>query len=159
VSDLNAEVARPVRIFISYAHEDDKLREQLMTALALLRRQGLIAPWQDRSIRPGDEWERAIDENLEAADIVLLLVSPDFVASDYIYGKELERALERHASGDARVVPVILRPADWTSAPLGRLQAVPKDAKPVTTWANRDEAWADVVQRIRALITAGGSWK
>jgi internalin A len=142
---------RPVRVFVSYAHEDDTLREELMTHLALLVRQGLIAPWQDRSIRPGDEWEREIDENLEAADVVLLLVSPDFLASDYIDGKELARALERDAAGEARVVPVILRPADWESAPFGKLQAVPKDAKPVTTWANRDEAWADVVRSLRAL--------
>jgi len=146
------EGREPVRIFVSYAHEDDALRDELMTHLSLLVRQGLIAPWQDRSIRPGDDWESAIDENLEAADIILLLVSADFMASDYIDSKELRRALERHDAGEARVIPVILRPVDWESSPFGRLQAVPTDAKPVTTWPDRDEAWADVVKSLRSSV-------
>jgi hypothetical protein len=142
----------PVHVFVSYAHEDEELRSELMTHLSLLVRQGLIAPWQDRSIRPGDDWEGAINENLEAAEIVLLLVSADFMSSDYIDGKELKRALERHDAGEARVIPVILRPVDWESGPFGRLQAVPTGAKPVTTWANRDEAWADVVGSLRLSV-------
>jgi hypothetical protein len=148
----NPKGGTPVRIFVSYAHEDDALRDELMTHLSLLVRQGLIAPWQDRSIRPGDDWESAIDENLEAADIVLLLVSADFMASDYIESKELRRALERHDAGEARVIPVILRPVDWESSPFGRLQAIPKDAKPVTTWPDRDEAWANVVKSLRSAV-------
>jgi hypothetical protein len=152
----NPEAGKPVRVFVSYAHEDDHFRRELMKHLSLLVREVLIAPWHDRSIGPGDDWESAIDENLQAADIILLLVSADFMASDYIDGKELSRALERHDAGEARVVPVILRPADWESAPFGRLQAVPTDARPITTWPNRDEAWANVVKALRELISPHG---
>ena len=139
----------PIKLFISYSHRDERFREQLQEHLHALKRRGLIEDWQDRRIAPGQEWEGAISENLEAAGIVLLLVSSSFIASPYCYDKEMTRALERHESGEARVIPVILRPADWGDAPFARLQAVPKNGRPVTRWSNRDEAWLDVAKGIR----------
>src|SRR5436305_14218404 len=99
-----------VNVFISYAHEDELLRQQLDTHLSLLRRQELISDWHDRQILAGDDWRRDIDQHLETASIILLLISPDFLASDYCYEIEMQRALERHKLGEARVIPIILRP-------------------------------------------------
>jgi hypothetical protein len=122
--------------------------------LALLRRQGHIAGWHDRTIDAGTEWAGAIDDNLAHADVVLLLVSADFLASDYGYDKEVALAIARHDAGEALVIPVVLRPCDWSGAPFARLQALPKDAKPVTRWENRDDAWADVARGIRRATEA-----
>jgi hypothetical protein len=115
-------------------------------------RQGFIAPWHDRRIEPGANWVGAIDRNLEKADIILLLVSADFIASWYCYKKEMQRALERHHASQARVIPIILRPTDFKGAPFEELQALPKDAKPVTDWKNKDKAWTDVARGIRLVV-------
>jgi CheY-like chemotaxis protein len=141
----------PLQLFYSYAHEDAPLRDELDTHLALLRRRGVIAPWHDRRIAAGDDWRAGIDEHLEHAKLILLLVSPDFLASDYCYDVEMKRAMERHRSREAAVVPVIARPVDLEGAPFADVQALPKDAKPVTTWPNRDEAWTDVAKGVRRL--------
>lgn len=143
---------RPVRLFYSYAHADEAFRDELEKHLSTLRRSGLIEEWHDRQIGAGQEWEKQIDRNLEAADLVLLLVSPDFLSSDYCYEVEMKRALERHARDEALVVPVILRPSDWTGAPFQKLQNVPKDGRPISRWEDRDEAWLDVVRRLRRFI-------
>jgi len=139
-------------MFISYSHKDERFREQLEEHLHALKRRGLIEAWQDRRIAPGQEWEDAIHENLEASGIVLLLVSSSFLASQYSYDKEMKRALEKHESGEARVIPVILRPVDWSDAPFARLQALPRNGRPVTRWSNRDEAWLDVARGIRQAV-------
>jgi hypothetical protein len=141
--------AHATTLFYSYAHADERLRDQLSVHLAILRREAVITEWHDRDITAGADWEQAINEHLEAADIILLLVSPDFTNSDYCWGKETIRALERHDAGSGRVIPVIIRPTDWRGAPFGRLEALPKDAKPVTVWKNRDLAWLDVANGIR----------
>ena len=145
--------ARPARLFFSYAHRDEAFREDLEMHLALLKRQGVIEGWHDRMIGAGDEWADQIDERLEAADVILLLVSPSFLASDYCYDREMGRALERHAAGEARVIPVLVRPCDWQTAPFARLQGLPRDARPVTQWNDPDAAWLDVVRGIRAVVT------
>lgn len=144
----------PIHLFYSYSHKDEELRNQLEIHLALLRRQGFIHHWHDRRIGAGQEWAGAIDANLESAQIILLLVSADFIASDYCYEKETARAIERHEAGEARVIPVLLRAVDWTDAPFAKLQALPKDGKPVTAWADRDAAWLDVAQGIRKAVEA-----
>jgi TIR domain len=145
----------PLNLFVSYAHKDEDLRDQLATHLRLLERQGVISSWHDRKISPGIDWVKDIDENLSTADIVLLLISSDFLASDYCYDEELQQALANHKSGRTRVIPVVLRPCDWTSAPFGNLQALPiahgTGAKPVTTWDNRDEAFLAIAQGIRRV--------
>ncbi|HEY0736128.1 MAG TPA: COR domain-containing protein [Herpetosiphonaceae bacterium] len=141
-----------VRVFYSYSHKDEQLRNDLETHLKLLHRQGLIESWKDRQIEAGEEWKDKIDENLERADIILLLISADFIASDYCYEKEMKRALQKHQDGSARVIPVILRTCNWHKAPFGKLQALPRDAKPITTWSDRDTAWADAAAGIERVV-------
>lgn len=142
---------RRLKIFLSYSHADEPLLVELNKHLSQLRRQQVIEAWYDRDIAAGTEWAGEIDDHLETADLILLLVSPDFLASDYCYDVELKRAMQRHSAGAARVVPIILRPVDWVGAPFGRLQALPSDAKPVTSWANRDLALLSVAKGIRTV--------
>jgi len=141
----------PLRVFISYSHKDENLRAALDDSLAGLQRDGVIDLWHDRKISAGQEWAGAIDANLEGADIVLCLVSAGFMASPYINDIELKRALARHEAGEACVIPVLLKPADWESSALGRLQALPDGAKPVTKWTNRDEAFVSIAKGIREV--------
>ena len=136
-------------LFFSYSHVDELLRDQLETHLSALQRQGVLTSWHDRPVTAGTELNNAIDSHLAAADIVLLLVSPDFIASEYCYEREMTRALERHEAGEARVIPVILRPSDWLDLPFGKLLAAPKDGKPITMWPNIDAAFLDVVLAIK----------
>jgi predicted helicase len=143
---------QPVTVFCSYAHEDEKLREQLDKHLKTLVRQGAIEGWNDREIVPGSLWGGEIDERLQRAQVVLLLVSPDFVASEYCYSREMTLALARHEAGEAQVIPVILKAVDLKGTPLERLQALPKDAKPVVNWTRRDDAFLDVAQGIRRVV-------
>jgi hypothetical protein len=142
----------PLEVFYSYAHEDEELRNELDTSLALLRRRGLIVGWHDRRISAGGEWAAEIDTHVRSADIILLLISADFLASDYCWGVEMRVALERHANREAIVIPIILRPADWSGAPFAGLNALPRDARAVTSWANRDEALTDIARGIREVI-------
>ena len=130
-----------------------RYRQQLDITLVPPRRNKLISVWHDRVILPGQEWDPEIDKNLESADIVLVLVSPDFLASEYAYGREMSRAQERHMSGEAIIVPIILRPSDWQHGPLAALQALPSDGRPISSWPNRDEAWPDVAKGLRWLIS------
>jgi hypothetical protein len=145
-------MTQPVEVFFSYSHADDELRKELVKHLKLLQRQRLITQWHDREITAGEEWKSSIDQHLESAQVILLLISNDFMASDYCFAVEMGRALERHQEGTARVIPIILRPVDMKDAPFARLQALPRDAKPVTTWTNRDEAFLDVATGIRKVI-------
>jgi Sulfatase-modifying factor enzyme 1/TIR domain len=149
------EQAKPISLFYSYSHKDEDLRRKLETHLAALRRGGLIAEWHDRKLEPGDAWKGEIDRHLTSADIILLLVSADFIDSDYCWGEEMAKALARHERGEARVIPVILRHCRWRSTKLANLQAVPKDAKPIKSWTDEDEAFDDVVAAIeRSVETA-----
>ena len=113
--------AAPISLFYSYSHKDEALRKKLETHLSLLKDQGVISGWHDRRIEAGTEWDGVINENLEEAGMILLLVSADFLASRYCRDVEIARAMERHEAGTARVIPVILRPVDWHSAPFGKL--------------------------------------
>ncbi|HEU5378351.1 MAG TPA: TIR domain-containing protein, partial [Ktedonobacteraceae bacterium] len=142
----------PVEIFCSYAHEDEMWLRKLETHLSLLKRQGLISLWHDRLIAPGTDWANTIDTHLETASVILLLVSADFFASDYCYGIEMKRVLEREAAGKARVIPILVRPVDWKGAPFAHLQVLPTDARPIASWQNKDTALADVAAGIRQVI-------
>jgi hypothetical protein len=147
--------ARPegsVEIFCSYSHKDEPLRREFESHVAMLRRQNLVQIWHDRQILSGDDWAGDLDEHLNTADIVTLFVSSDFLASDYCYEKEMTRAMARAAQKEALVVPIIVRPCDWSDAPFGRLQAIPTDARPVTKWENRDEAWTDVAKYLKITV-------
>lgn len=148
------------KVFFSYCHKDEDLRDRLEVHLSMLKREGAIESWHDRRIAAGSELDGAISDNLEAADLILLLVSPDFLNSSYCYDREMMRAMERHESGDARVIPIILHHCDWHSAPFGKLLATPRDGKPIVSWADHNEALLDVVKMIRqALPKQTGSAK
>ena len=139
-------------LFYSYAHEDELLRNELDKQLSLLRRQGHISTWYDRDISAGAAWQQEIDTHLDSADIILLLVSPDFLASDYCYSIEMDRAMHHHDTKAALVIPIILRAVNWEDAPFGKLQALPTGAQAITSWPNRDEAFKDVATGIRNAI-------
>lgn len=141
-------------VFVSYAHADEKLRVELGKHLAALERQGLISTWHDRMLTAGDEWAGTIDRRLEEAQVILLLVSADFVQSRYCYDVEMKRALERHQRKEALVLPVILRPVALGGLPFAALQALPRDARPVTDWPSLDAALLDVTEGVRAAIAA-----
>src|SRR5262245_24996154 len=141
-----------IKLFISYAHRDEDFRLELNDHLSNLQRQGLIATWHDRQIAPGQEWADQIDLALNEAQIILLLISARFMASDYCYAKEMTRAIERHDAGEAVVIPIILSACDWQGAPFSKFQALPKDARPIKNWNDRDEAWLDVVRGLRRAI-------
>ena len=142
-----------VEVFYCYAHEDEPLLGELIKHLGILKRLGVIRGWHDRQITAGAEPKGQIDRHLDAAGVILLLVSVDFVNSDYIWDVELKRALERHDKREARVIPVILRHVDnWQAAPFGKLQAIPTDGRPVIDWTTRDQAFADVAGHIRRAV-------
>lgn len=136
-------------VFFSYSHRDEAMRDELEVHLAMLQRQKIIETWHDRRIGAGKEFAGEISEKLESADVILLLVSPYFLASDYCYDIEMTRAMERHGEGSARVVPVILDPCDWHEAPFGKLLATPKDGKPISKYASLHDGFLEVVQAIR----------
>ena len=147
----------PISLFYSYAHEDESLRDELAGHLKILERRGLINAWHDRQIVPGQAWGQAIDQHLLTADLVLLLVSKDFIGSDYIWGVELAQAMQRQQAQQCEVVPIIVRavdidPADAEDLPFLKLQALPPDLLPVTSWTNRDEAWTQVAKGLRAIV-------
>jgi len=141
-----------ISIFYSYSHRDERFCQTLKAHLSVLERKGIISSWYDRKINPGQQWEREIDENVRKSDIILLFVSADFVASDYCYQEELTIAMERHEANQAIVIPVIVRPVDFSDAPFSKIQALPKDAQPVSKWDDEDEAWLDVVKGIKKAI-------
>ncbi|MBK8565782.1 MAG: toll/interleukin-1 receptor domain-containing protein [Saprospiraceae bacterium] len=140
------------KLFLSYSHQDEELKNKLATHLAPLRRSGKVAVWQDRQILPGTEWDAAIKAELAEADIILLLVSAEFIASEYIWKYEIAGAMERHDRREATVIPIIVRPCEWHDMPFAKVQALPRNAKPVTTYANQDEAWLEVVQGIKRVV-------
>lgn len=142
----------PLNVFISYSHKDEDLKEELEVHLASLTREGAIAPWQDRDIEAGTEWDDEIRTALEAAQVILLLITPRFLASRYCFDEETKRAMERHEAGTARVIPIIMKPSDWQTSPFSKLQVLPKDGKPVTRWEDQDEALVNVVKGLRRVV-------
>ena len=144
-----------VRVFISYAHADEPLRKQLRTHLSALEREGLVHAWDDRQILGGENWAAEIDSKLEQADVVLLLVSADFIESDYCVGKEMKRALERNADPQDRaiVIPVILKRCDWETMRFAKLQALPAGARPLVDWKTEDDYYTAVAKGLRRRIS------
>jgi hypothetical protein len=145
------ESPMPPRLFFSYSHKDRKLREKLETHLSPLKNQSIISCWFDGCINPGEEWDSLIRSRLNSAEIILLLVSADFLVSDYGVRTELARAMVRHERGEAAVIPIILRPVIWQTAPFAKLKVLPADGKPVTKWNKLDEAFADIAEAIRLV--------
>jgi hypothetical protein len=152
------EEAQRLKVFVSYSHADKGLKDSLVKHLRPLEQESLIELWADHQISAGDDWDREIAKKLSEADMVLILVSIDFINSKYCHDVELGKALEREARGDAKVIPVVLRSCLWARSPLGRLKALPTDGKAVTTWNNIDEALTIVASGIRdsAVLLLGG---
>ncbi len=149
---LTAQPIESVKIFYSYAHEDEALRDELEKHLSNLERQGHIVLWHDRKIDAGKEWAHEIAANIQEAQIILLLISPDFMASQFCNESEVPLAMERHETEGVRVIPVILRPVDWQDTLFHKLQALPTNSKPITKWPDRDEAFLDVAKGIRKVV-------
>ena len=137
-----------LNLFLSYAHTDEAFRKNLLSHLSPLKHQGIIVEWTDRELVPGCNWNTAIHDKLQQADLILLLISSDFLSSEYCYGIELKHAMTRHNDKSACVVPVILRPCSWGNLPFSSLQALPEGGKAISTWEDRDLAFLSVVQGI-----------
>lgn len=146
------DAERGVRVFISYAHEDEDLKNELEKHLKVLKRSSKVNVWSDRQLVAGQEWDESIMAELNTAHVILLLISVDFNASDFIWDKELTVAMERHKAGTARVVPVILRKCDWDKLPYAVLQALPRNATPVTEYPDRDVAYTEIAQGVEQLV-------
>lgn len=142
---------KKLKAFVSYSHKDEVYRNDLEISLAQLKREGLIDTWSDRKILPGSNWRNEISENLEDSDVILLLVSPDFIASDYCYEIELQRAIVKHDTNESVLIPIILRHSAWTNSPIGNFQVLPREGKPITAWVDKDEAWLDTYKGIRNI--------
>lgn len=146
--------SKAIELFFSYSHRDEEMRDELEKHLSILKHRGLISAWHDRKIDAGEEWKGEIDEHLNSAQIILLLISADFLASKYCYDIEMKRAMERHESGEARVIPIILRHVLWKGSPFSKLQALPTNAEPIKDgkWRSVDEAFADVAEGLEEAI-------
>ena len=143
---------RKLKIFMSYAHEDEAMKTELDKALVMLKKNEKIETWQDRKIKPGDEWNDLVLQEIKVADIILLLISVDFNNSKYIWEKELAIAMQRHEIDEARVIPIILRSCEWHDMPYGKLQALPTGSVPVKKFADPDEAYTDIAKGIRTVV-------
>ncbi|MEJ7736113.1 MAG: toll/interleukin-1 receptor domain-containing protein [Chitinophagaceae bacterium] len=141
-----------INVFISYSHKDENYKDDLETHLKIHERNGLIFSWHDRKINASQDWSFEIDNALQNSQLILLLISPDFIASDYCYEKEMMEAIKMHKSNKAKVIPLILRPCNFTNTPFAKLQALPKNAKPISLWENKDEAYLDISRGIEKLI-------
>jgi hypothetical protein len=148
------EPTKAVKLYISYAPEDKRLKDQLLKHLSLLVRNGIIESWDERQIRAGDKRDEEILKHLDDADIILCLLSANFMHSDFCYTIEMKRALERQKLGEVQIVPIILRAVDWKGTPLGDLQAIPRDYnyRPIANRPNKDEVFKIVVQEIQRII-------
>jgi len=143
----------PSKIFISYAHKDEAFKDELVIRLKGLQRNGYLITWHDRKIEPGQLWDAAIKSALDTASIIVFLVSPDFLDSDYIHNVEIKKAFERYHAGQCKIVPIIIRPCHFQDTAIGELQALPKNAKPISTWSDKDEAWYDVLEQLKKTIS------
>lgn len=139
------------KLFISYSHEDEKFRNILEVHLAQLKRANIITSWHDTMVDAGDDLDKSINQELEDSDIILLLVSPYFLASSYCYNIELQRALEKHNTEEAKIIPVIVNPCEWLESPLKKLKAVPKDGKPISKYPNQHDAFLEITTAIRKI--------
>ena len=142
---MNSE---PVEIFFSYAREDEHIMNDVRRQFVIYERKGWIIKWYDRQIFPGQNWNNQIDEHLHKAQIILLFISPYFIESDYCYNLEMVTALDRHSTGKAVTIPIILHPCPWKESPLKYLQALPTDGKAVALWSNREEVCLSVAEAV-----------
>lgn len=154
---MEKETLGVIKIVHCYARKDKGFLEELEQHLSALKHSGQITTWYDREILPGTNWKQEIDIRLLAADIVLLLISPNFISSNYCYSTEMQRILHLRKINRIHIIPIILRPVDWQGTPIGDIQVLPTDGKPITAWRNRDEAFQDIVRGIRKVIETHAS--
>ncbi len=141
-----------IKLFISYAHEDEGYKNELEKHLITYKRNGTIESWDDREILPGKEWEEEIRHQIENSQLILFLISPDFISSEYINDVELKKAFDRYRKREVMMIPIIIRPADFSSLEISKFQALPKDGRPISTWEDKDEAWLDVVKQLKKVF-------
>jgi hypothetical protein len=149
---MQREPTARISLFASYAPQDTTLEQELKEHLRPLQREGLIELWPDRDMSAATGWEQERNKHLQTAQIILLLVSIDYLNSDYCSGVEMKQALERHQRGEVRLIPILLRPCSWDRSPISRLQVLPSNGKPVTVWSHREEAWLDVVRALSRVV-------
>ena len=146
------EAMGSVEVFFSYDQEDEPLQKRLEQQLHFLKRQGLISAWHNRTLLAGQEVDSETKRHLATAHLILLLISPDFLSSDYCCKVEVTEAMRRHVSGDAHVIPIILRHVYWQDEPFSRLQVLPAGGKPVQSWSDIDEAFRDIAYNIQRVV-------
>ena len=153
-ANMSSEVkpTQPIKVFLSYSPNDERLKKKLDKHLSLLKRQEYISSWDEQQILAGDEKEKEISKHLEDANLVLCLISPDFIQSDYCYTVEMPYALEKKKAGKALVIPILLKPVDWQSTPFHVLQVIPRDGKPIGGRSNLDNVLASVVKEIKRVV-------
>lgn len=144
----------PLKIFYCYSHVDEVIRDELQKHTKMLERRGIITNWHDRKILPSQTWDKEISEKLSESDIVILIISADFISSDYCFEVEMQEALKLHKEGKLRIIPVCARTCDWKDAPFSHIQGLPLDMKPIMSegWHNSDEAYYNVVDGLKQLI-------
>jgi TIR domain len=149
-------VKKAIEIFCSYVHEDQQLLLDLKKHLRLWEHQNIITVWTDMDIAPGTNWEQETAQHLSSAHIILLLISPDFLASDYCYSTEMTYIMERYERGEVCVIPIILRHCAWEKAPFGKIQALPTNREPITSknGVARDKAFLDIAEGILQVAEA-----
>lgn len=142
----------PLKLFISYSHKDEEIKNELDKFLILLKKSNKISVWQDRMLLAGEDWNQTILKELEEADIIVLLISQDFIASEYIWEKELKIAIQHHEEGKARVIPIIARNCDWEGMNFAKLQALPVGAKPIISYPDKDVAYTEIAKGINKVV-------
>jgi hypothetical protein len=143
--------SRRAKVFVSYAPFDARFLDQLEKHLSSLRREGIIEVWNHQRIVIGEDWKATAAIALQEADIILLLISADFIDSDSCFDTELAHAIRRHRDGTARVCPIVVRRVDWGNLPFADLLALPRNGRPIAQWTDPDDAWAEVSQEIRQV--------
>lgn len=150
ISITNPKETTALNAMISYCHADEAIKIELEKHLSALKRMKLVSVWTDRKISPGQNWETQISANLDSSSIIILLVSADFINSEYCYGIEMERAMERHDAKQAVVIPVLIRSCMWDFAPFAKIQALPKDMRAVSSWSDKDAAFVNIAEGVMA---------
>jgi len=141
-----------MKAFISYSHRDTQYLERLKVHLAQARRDSLISEWNDQEIKAGDNLDNHISEALLTSELFLALVSPDYIASNYCFEKEFQKAIKMQEEGKLTIVPIIVEPCEWQKTPFGKLKAIPKDGKPISEYTNQNNAFLNVVDELRRLL-------
>jgi small GTP-binding protein len=146
-------VSNTPKLFISYSHKDAEYKDELLNRLKVISRQFNVDTWHDEQLLAGDKIDPEIIKQLDVADMVIMLISPDFIASDYCFETEMQRALENAEQRSSRVIPIIVRETpDWHQHAIGQDLALPDDGKPLEDWPSADKFWGSVQTGIRRVI-------